>query len=141
MTPPRREADTAAPRPASFPSRRRTETQLRNAEKLLDAMVAETDRHGLDDLRSARVAKAAHLTTGALYSRFENADEMLVVVVSAALYVPPSAVQAAVKSATLDDVDTRFDTLAAASTALSTLIHSATSSLSSRPDAAACHGT
>lgn len=78
MTPPRREADTAAPRPASFPSRRRTETQLRNAEKLLDAMVAETDRHGLDDLRSARVAKAAHLTTGALYSRFENADEMLV---------------------------------------------------------------
>ena len=41
-------------------------------------MVAETDRHGLDDLRSARVAKAAGLTTGALYSRFENADEMLV---------------------------------------------------------------
>ena len=78
MTPPRREVDTVAPRPASFPSRRRTESQLRNAEKLLDAMVAETDRHGLDDLRSARVAKAAGLTTGALYSRFENADEMLV---------------------------------------------------------------
>lgn len=70
--------DAPTPRPAEFPSRRRTATQQRNAERLLDAMVAETDRHGLDDLRSARVAKAAGLTTGALYSRFENADEMLV---------------------------------------------------------------
>lgn len=70
--------DVPSPRPAEFPSRRRTATQQRNAERLLDAMVNETDRHGLDDLRSARVAKAAGLTTGALYSRFENADEMLV---------------------------------------------------------------
>ena len=66
------------PRPATFPTRRRTASQQRNAERLLDSMIAETDRHGLDDLRSARVAKAAGLTTGALYSRFENADEMLV---------------------------------------------------------------
>lgn len=74
----RRVADRPVPRPASYPTRRRTASQQRNAERLLDSMVAETDRHGLDDLRSARVAKAAGLTTGALYSRFENADEMLV---------------------------------------------------------------
>lgn len=58
--------------------RRQTETQQRNAERLLNAMVAETDAHGLDYLRSARVAQAVGLTTGALYSRYENADEMLV---------------------------------------------------------------
>lgn len=58
--------------------RRQTESQQRNAERLLDAMVAETDTHGLDYLRSARVAQAVGLTTGALYSRYENADEMLV---------------------------------------------------------------
>lgn len=75
---PRRVDDLPAPRPASFPARRRTASQQRNAERLLDSMIAETDRHGLDDLRSARVAKAAGLTTGALYSRFENADEMLI---------------------------------------------------------------
>jgi len=74
---PRRERDDPTPRPAESRRRKRTDSQLRNNEKLLDAMVAETDRHGLDDLRSARVAKSAGLTTGALYSRFENADEML----------------------------------------------------------------
>lgn len=74
---PRRERDDPTPRPAESRRRKRTDSQLRNSEKLLDAMVAETDRHGLDDLRSARVAKSAGLTTGALYSRFENADEML----------------------------------------------------------------
>ncbi|MGA0044342.1 MAG: TetR/AcrR family transcriptional regulator [Ilumatobacteraceae bacterium] len=58
--------------------RSRSKSQHANREKLLDAMLAETDRHGLDDLQSARVAKAAGLTTGALYSRYENADEMLV---------------------------------------------------------------
>ncbi|MFM7308761.1 MAG: TetR family transcriptional regulator, partial [Actinomycetota bacterium] len=74
---PRRERDDPTPRPAESRRRKRTDSQLRNNEKLLDSMVAETDRHGLDDLRSARVAKSAGLTTGALYSRFENADEML----------------------------------------------------------------
>jgi len=58
--------------------RPRTRSQQANAEKLLDAMVAETVQHGLDNLQSARVAKTAGLTTGALYSRYENADEMLV---------------------------------------------------------------
>ncbi|MFM7307136.1 MAG: TetR/AcrR family transcriptional regulator [Actinomycetota bacterium] len=75
---PRRERDDPAPRPSAVPRRKRTGTQVRNNEKLLDAMVADTDRYGLDDLRSARVSKAAGLTTGALYSRYENADEMLV---------------------------------------------------------------
>ena len=58
--------------------RKRSPSQVRNAEKLLDAMIAETNQYGLDNLRSARVAQAAKLTTGALYSRYENADEMLV---------------------------------------------------------------
>lgn len=58
--------------------RQRTKTQQQNAENLLDAMVAETIEFGLDNLQSGRVAKAAGLTTGALYSRYENADEMLI---------------------------------------------------------------
>jgi len=58
--------------------RNRTDTQKRNAEKLLDAMVADCAAHGLDDMRSGRVAQRAGLTTGSLYSRYENNDEMLV---------------------------------------------------------------
>jgi AcrR family transcriptional regulator len=49
-----------------------------NLPRLLDAMVDECDTYGLDYLRSSRVSAAVGLTTGALYSRFENADEMLV---------------------------------------------------------------
>ena len=61
---------------------------------------------------------------------------MVVTVLSAAVYVPPRPVQAAVNSATVDDVvsvtpDTR-DAVAS---------HDSTSSLSSRPDAVACQGT
>lgn len=58
--------------------RKKSKKQLKNASKLLNAMVVETNKYGLDDLRSTRVAKAAGLTTGALYSRYENADEMLI---------------------------------------------------------------
>ena len=48
------------------PQRQRScsKNQHANREKLLDAMLAETDRHGLDNLQSARVAKAASFTTG-----------------------------------------------------------------------------
>jgi AcrR family transcriptional regulator len=60
------------------PRRPRTKSQQQNAEKLLDAMVTETVEFGLDDLRSSRVADNAGLTTGSLYSRYENADEMLI---------------------------------------------------------------
>ena len=76
-----RRATSAVERTTSQPQMRkrpRTRSQQANAEKLLDAMVAETVQHGLDNLQSARVAKTAGLTTGALYSRYENADEMLV---------------------------------------------------------------
>ena len=73
-----RAEETVEPETVAPARRRQTETQQRNAELLLDAMVIETDSHGLDYLRSARVAQAVGLTTGALYSRYENADEMLV---------------------------------------------------------------
>ena len=75
-----RAASTAGRNPSPQPIRKRprTRSQQANAEKLLNAMVAETNEHGLDNLQSARVAKAAGLTTGALYSRYENADEMLI---------------------------------------------------------------
>ena len=65
-------------RPPQHRRRERTDAQKRNAEKLLDAMVADCATHGLDDMRSSRVAATAKLTTGALYSRYENNDEMLV---------------------------------------------------------------
>lgn len=73
-----RSDEIGEPGPVAPTRRRQTESQQRNAELLLDAMVIETDSHGLDYLRSARVAQAVGLTTGALYSRYENADEMLV---------------------------------------------------------------
>ncbi|MFM7081191.1 MAG: TetR/AcrR family transcriptional regulator [Actinomycetota bacterium] len=73
-----RSDEVGEPGPVAPTRRRQTESQQRNAELLLDAMVIETDSHGLDYLRSARVAQAVGLTTGALYSRYENADEMLV---------------------------------------------------------------
>ncbi len=53
-------------------------TQKKNAQKLLSAMFDEANKFGLDNLRSARVAAVAGLTTGAIYSRYENADEMLI---------------------------------------------------------------
>jgi AcrR family transcriptional regulator len=56
--------------------RRRTESAQRNDDLLLDAAAAELVAVGVDRLAMSAVARRAGLTTGALYSRYENADEL-----------------------------------------------------------------
>jgi AcrR family transcriptional regulator len=58
------------------PVRRRSASARRNDELLLDAALAEIDASGVDRLRMASVAQRAGLTTGALYSRYENSAEL-----------------------------------------------------------------
>jgi AcrR family transcriptional regulator len=57
-------------------SRRRSEAALRNDERLLDAATAELAAVGVDHLAMSAVARRAGLTTGALYSRYENVTEL-----------------------------------------------------------------
>ncbi len=47
-------------------------------ERLLDAAVDDIVRHGIDGVRTARVAAAAGLTTGALFGYWADVDELLV---------------------------------------------------------------
>ncbi|NQW68098.1 MAG: TetR/AcrR family transcriptional regulator [Acidimicrobiaceae bacterium] len=64
--------------PTNKHRRSKSAAQKKNADNLLNAMFDEANKFGLDNLRSARVAALAGLTTGAIYSRYENADEMLI---------------------------------------------------------------
>ncbi|HEX4492060.1 MAG TPA: TetR family transcriptional regulator [Acidimicrobiia bacterium] len=57
-------------------SRRRSEGAQRNDERLLDAATAELVEVGIDHLAMSAVARRAGLTTGALYSRYENVTEL-----------------------------------------------------------------
>ena len=50
----------------------------RNAAAVLKAITQESIANGLDGIVASSVAKRAGLTTGAIYSRFENSDEMLI---------------------------------------------------------------
>ena len=50
----------------------------KNDARVLDAVVAVLDRHGVDGATARRVADEAGLSTGAVYGRFENTDEMLI---------------------------------------------------------------
>lgn len=61
----------------SAPRPRRDRVAL-NDERILDAAVVVLDRFGIDGLSARRVAEQAGLSTGAIYGRFENIDELLV---------------------------------------------------------------
>ena len=61
----------------SGPRPRRDRVAL-NDERILDAAVVVLDRFGIDGLSARRVAEQAGLSTGAIYGRFENTDELLV---------------------------------------------------------------
>ncbi|MEY4656106.1 MAG: hypothetical protein RL073_333, partial [Actinomycetota bacterium] len=67
-------------KPSSQPVVRRAASQrsTRNAAAVLKAITQESIANGLDGIVASSVAKRAGLTTGAIYSRFENSDEMLV---------------------------------------------------------------
>jgi len=57
-------------------TRQRSASSLRNDEVLLDAGSAEIVSVGVDRLTMSAVARRAGLTTGALYSRYENSGEL-----------------------------------------------------------------
>ncbi|MSX21320.1 MAG: TetR family transcriptional regulator, partial [Actinobacteria bacterium] len=59
------------------PRTRRDRVAL-NDERILDAAVVVLDLFGIDGLSARRVAEQAGLSTGAIYGRFENTDELLV---------------------------------------------------------------
>ena len=67
-------------KPSSQPVVRRATSQrsTRNAAAVLKAITQESIANGLDGIVASSVAKRAGLTTGAIYSRFENSDEMLI---------------------------------------------------------------
>lgn len=58
--------------------RPRRDRVAQNDERILDAAVVVLDRFGIDGLSARRVAEQAGLSTGAIYGRFENIDELLV---------------------------------------------------------------
>ena len=49
-----------------------------NTAAILKALTFEANHHGLDQISASAVATRAGLTTGAIYSRYEHTDEMLV---------------------------------------------------------------
>ena len=55
-----------------------SQRSTRNAAAVLKAITQECIANGLDGIVASSVAKRAGLTTGAVYSRFENSDEMLI---------------------------------------------------------------
>jgi AcrR family transcriptional regulator len=74
---PRRENSTRSdtdPVARRAPSKRTTA----NTVAILKALTHEATAVGLDSIAASSIAKRAGLTTGAIYNRFENNDEMLV---------------------------------------------------------------
>ncbi len=57
-------------------TRRRSASSQENDERLLDAALDEIVSVGVDRLGMSAVARRAGLTTGALYGRYENANEL-----------------------------------------------------------------
>ncbi|NBQ45863.1 MAG: TetR family transcriptional regulator, partial [Actinobacteria bacterium] len=59
---------------------RRAPSQRANANtvRVLKAIMRNASEFGIDELSATRVAKLSGLTTGAIYGRFEDHDEMAV---------------------------------------------------------------
>jgi AcrR family transcriptional regulator len=62
--------------PAITIARRRSASSQENDERLLDAALDEIACVGIDRLGMSSVARRAGLTTGALYGRYENVNEL-----------------------------------------------------------------
>lgn len=58
--------------------RERRLTVAENDVRVLDAAVTVLAQFGLDGMNARRVAEAAGLSTGAIYGRFENIDELMI---------------------------------------------------------------
>ena len=66
--------------PINPPIARRAKSarSLANSAKVLDAVRKNATKVGLDELSAGSVAKLCGLSTGSIYSRFEDADEMAI---------------------------------------------------------------
>ena len=58
--------------------RAKSARSLTNSAKVLDAVRKNATKVGLDELSAGSVAKLCGLSTGSIYSRFEDADEMAI---------------------------------------------------------------
>lgn len=67
-----------APQKALINRRKPSSRALANKAKVLKAIFRNATDHGLDQLSIGQVAKRAGLTTGAIYGRFEDRDELAV---------------------------------------------------------------
>jgi AcrR family transcriptional regulator len=67
-----------APQKAPINRRKPSSRALANKAKVLKAIFRNATDHGLDQLSIGQVAKRAGLTTGAIYGRFEDRDELAV---------------------------------------------------------------
>ncbi|MFZ9780182.1 MAG: hypothetical protein ACO3EM_08450, partial [Ilumatobacteraceae bacterium] len=73
---------TPPPPPDGSTRQRRNKRAIRQTgattARLRSSIVKTALARGLDDLSAAEIAAGAKVTTGAIYSRYENADEMAV---------------------------------------------------------------
>lgn len=74
MAPNRPAPDLGSAAPMS--TRRRSKSTRQNDERILDAALGEIHDVGVDALGMTAVARRAGLTTGALYGRYENGNEL-----------------------------------------------------------------
>jgi AcrR family transcriptional regulator len=58
---------------------RRRRSAAANDERILDAAVAHLEQHGVDQLSLTKIAKAAGLTSGATYARFDDGYDLAAV--------------------------------------------------------------
>lgn len=65
-------------RPTPIARRQRSTTSIVNTQKVLKAILKSAAKNGLDELSASHVAKLCGLTTGAVYSRYEDANEMAI---------------------------------------------------------------
>jgi AcrR family transcriptional regulator len=64
--------------PAPVVRRATSQRSATNAAAVVKALTQEALETGLDNIAASSIAKRAGLTTGAIYSRYENSDEMLI---------------------------------------------------------------
>ncbi len=65
-------------RPTPIARRQRSTESIVNTQKVLRAILKSATKDGLDELSASRVAKLSGLTTGAIYGRYEDANEMAI---------------------------------------------------------------
>lgn len=65
-------------RPTPIARRQRSTTSIVNTQKVLKAVFKSASKNGLDELSASHVAKLSGLTTGAVYSRYEDPNEMAI---------------------------------------------------------------